>query len=73
MLEASLILRTIILLLALSGTVHLLANLLQNYDTLNPSYKAHFFKQQCLRPCLHLICALLLFWMEGPLTRWMGA
>lgn len=68
-----LIVRSLVLVL---GVVHLgtlLANIVQTYDTFNPSYLGHYFRQHLARPLVGLAVAGGLFALESPLSAWLSA
>jgi hypothetical protein len=49
----------------------LIVNVLQTYDSFNPSYIRHYFQQQCLRPTLGILVALLLWIFDTTILAWL--
>ena len=52
--------------------VGLLANILETFDTFNPSYLRHYVRQQCLRPLLGMVVFTLLLLAEPKIASWLA-
>jgi hypothetical protein len=63
-------------LLAFAGlgfhTVTLLANVLQSWDTFNPSYWTYYLQQQLARPLIGLGISAVILLTARPLSRWLS-
>lgn len=53
--------------------ITLLCNLLQTYDTFNPSYCKHYLLQQCLRPFVGIVVFVVVLLLEVFLLGWLAA
>jgi hypothetical protein len=67
--QALLLVRVLALAGVVFGAATLLANLVQSYDTFNPSYAGFFFKQQLARPVTVIALSLVLALLARPLAR----
>lgn len=67
---------TMVRLIALAGVfyygVELVANVLQSYDTVSPSYLGYYFKQQLARPVVGIVASVVLALLARRLGRWVG-
>ena len=63
-------------LLALAGlgfyAVELLGNIIQTWDTFNPSYWSYYVQQQLARPFVGIAVSLLVWFAARPLARWLS-
>jgi hypothetical protein len=67
--HALLLVRLLALVGVLVSLTTLLANLVQAYDTFNPSYAGYFFKQQLARPFVGLGLSAMVALCARPLAR----
>jgi len=72
-LDTQSVFRLILLVWFLVNLLILAGNVLQTYDTFNPSYWRHYFQQHCLRPVLGLVVFIVLILSEDWLIHWIGA
>lgn len=73
MISVQIIVRSLVLVLALVHLGSLLSAVAQTYDTFNPSYLGHYFRQHLVRPLIGLALAGLLLALEGPVAAWLAA
>jgi len=71
MTDPTLLFRLLVLILFIVNLKILLGNILQTYDTFNPSYKGYYFKQQCLQPALGIGIAIILILIEDNVVAWL--
>jgi len=50
----------------------LTANIVQTWDTFNPSYWGHYLQQQLARPLIGLTFSALALFLARPLARWLA-
>ncbi|MFA6959288.1 MAG: hypothetical protein WC205_00890 [Opitutaceae bacterium] len=67
--QALLLVRVLALAGFLLSLATLLANVVQSYDTFNPSYAGFYLKQQLARPLVGIGLALVVALLAPPLAR----
>ena len=50
----------------------LLANILETFDTFNPSYLRHYLRQHCVRPLLGMVAFALLLLADTKILSWLS-
>jgi len=72
-LDTLFVFRLVMFLGVLLHATTLLANILETFDTFNPSYWRHYCRQHCIRPLIGLVIfAVLLLVADVKLVTWLS-